>query len=71
MVEGVATLRYLVRILDQMDDDWPEIRRKILRARLVWERLGTLLQQEGAYPRVAATFYRAMLQAILLYSLEM
>ena len=32
-VEGVATFRYLGRPLDQTDDDWPAVRRKIMHAR--------------------------------------
>ena len=42
-----------------------------MRARLVWGRLGTLIRREGAYPRVAAMFYREVAQAILLYGSEM
>ena len=32
--------------------------------------LGTLLQQEGADPKVLASFYRAVVHAILLYGSE-
>ena len=42
-VENVPTLRYLVRPLDQTDDDWTAVRQNIMRARLVWGTLGTLL----------------------------
>ena len=42
-VENVPTFRYLGRPLDQMDDDCPAVRRNIMRARLVWGRLETLL----------------------------
>ena len=41
-----------------------------MRARLVWGRLGTLLQQEGAYTKVLESFYRAVVKAILLYGSE-
>ena len=70
-VEVVTTLRYLGSPLYQTDDDWPSVRRKIMRARLVWGRLGTLFRREGAGPRVAATFYRSVIQAILLYGSKM
>ena len=70
MVEGVVTFRYLGRPLDQTDDDWPVVRRNIMHVRLVWGRMVTMLQQEGADPRVAAMFYRAVVQAILLYGSE-
>ena len=46
----VAMFRYLGITLDQTDDYWLAVRRKIIRARLVWGRLGTLLQWEGADP---------------------
>ena len=66
----MTTLRYLGRPLDQMDDDFLDVRRKIMRARSVWGMLGTLLQLEGADPRVEEMFYRAVVQVILLYGLE-
>ena len=39
-------------------------------ARSVWGRLGTLLLQEGADPKVLASFNRSVVQAILLYGSE-
>ena len=53
-----------------MDDDWPAVRRNIMRVRLVWGGLGTLLQQEGEEPRVSEMFYRILVQTILLYGSE-
>ena len=41
-----------------------------MRARLVWGRLGTLLRIEGAELRVLEIFYRAVVQAIILYGSE-
>ena len=32
-LENVTTVRYLGRLLDQTDDDWPAVRRKIMHAR--------------------------------------
>ena len=69
-VENVTTFRHLGSPLDQMDDDWPSVWRNNMRARSVWGRLGTLLQQEGADTRVVEMFYRAVVQAILLYGSE-
>ena len=42
-VEGVEKFRYLGRNLHQTDDDWPVVRQKIIWARSIWGRLGTLL----------------------------
>ena len=41
-----------------------------MRARSIWGRLGTLLQQDGENPKVLASFYGAVVQAILFYGLE-
>ena len=69
-MEDAVTFRYLGRPLDQTDNDWAAMRRNIMRARNIWGRLWTLIRQEGADPRVAEMFYRAVVQAILLYGLE-
>ena len=47
-VENVMTFRYLGKLLDQTYDDWPAVRRNIMRARSVWGILGTLLRREGS-----------------------
>ena len=56
----------MVRPLDQIDDDFPAVRRNIMRARLDCGRLGTLLRWEGADPKVSEGFYRAVVQVVLL-----
>ena len=63
----MATFRYLGIPLDQTDDDEPAVRLNIMNTRAVW---GALLQRDGAEPRVLAIFYRAVVQAIILYGLE-
>ena len=69
-VENVPTFRYLGLPLDQTDDYWPAVQGNIMRSRLVWGRLGTLLRQEGEDTEVSESFYRAVMQAILLYGSE-
>ena len=46
------------------------VRLNIKRVRKVWRRLGKFLIREGADPRVAKFFYRAVTQAVLLFGLE-
>ena len=46
-IEGVALFKYLGRTMEQSDDDWPEVRRKIRKERKVWGRLGVVLRREG------------------------
>ena len=45
MVEGLETFNYLGLPLDQTDDDWPSIRRNIMREIMVWGRLEKILRQ--------------------------
>ena len=70
IVENVPTFQYLGQPLDQKDDDWPDVRQNIMCARSVWGRLGTLLRREGVDTKVSASFYRAVVRAILLYGSE-
>ena len=47
-IEGVETFKYLGRILDQSDDDWPAVLWNVGKARRVWNLLGKMLWMEGA-----------------------
>ena len=69
-IEWVETFKCLGRILDQYDYDWPAVLKKFGKDRRVWNRLGKLLRQEGAEPRVSAIFYRAVVQSVLLFGEE-
>ena len=40
------------------------------KARQVWVRLGKILQREGVEPAVSTKFYRAVIQAVLLFGAE-
>ena len=68
--EGVDAFKYLGRVLHRTDDDWPAVLRNIRRARQVWGRLGKLPRREGADPIISAKFYRAVVQAVLLFVAE-
>ena len=70
LVEGVANFKYMGRKLDQTDYDWPVVRRNVKRAQRVWGMLGKLLRREGADPKVAEMFYRAVTHPVLLFGSE-
>ena len=55
-VDNSPMLWYLGRPLDKTDEEWMAVRRNIMCARLIWGRLGTLIQHEEAEPRVAVKF---------------
>ena len=67
---NVPTFQYLGRPLYQRDDDWTAVRQNIMRVTSVWGMLGTLLRREGADPKVSASFYRAVVQEIILSGTE-
>ena len=69
-IEGVGRFKYLGRLLDRSDNDWPEVLHNIRKSRQVWRQLGELLQREGAEPTVLKNIYRAVVQAVLLFGAE-
>ena len=56
--------------MDRSDKDWTAVLRNFSKACRVWNRLGKLLQKEGADPRVSAMFYRAVVQSVLIFGAE-
>ena len=69
-IDGVGRLKKPGRLLDWSDDDWPEILHNISKARQVWGRLGKILWREGVEPTVLEKFYRALVQAVLMFGAE-
>jgi hypothetical protein len=62
--------QYLGRLLAQDDGDVQAVRQQIRKARGTWARVGQVLRGENAAPRVAAKFYKAVVQSVLLYGSE-
>ena len=69
-MEQVEVFKYLGRLLAQDDDDIQTIRAQLQKARATWARVGQVLRAENVPPRVAAKFYKAVVQAVLLYGSE-
>jgi len=69
-IERVTQFRYLGRILEENDDDAHASSRQLASARTKWNRIGQMLRSEGMKPRAMGYFYKAVVQAILLYGLE-
>ena len=60
----------LGRVLHMLDKDWSSVLCNIRRARQVWGSLGKLLRSEEVDLIVSAKFYRAVVQAVLLFGAE-
>ena len=69
-IEGVGRLKYLGRLLDRSDDDWPLILHNIRKARQVWGRIGEILWRERAETTVSTNVYRSVVQTVLLIVAE-
>ena len=67
VIEGVGSFKNIGRLMDWSDDNWPAVLHNIRKAMQVWRRLGELLCREGAYTTVLEEFYRAVVQAVILF----
>jgi hypothetical protein len=70
VLERIEVFNYLGRLLAQDDDDAQAIRQQLQKAQGVWARVGQVLRGENTAPRIAAKFYKAVVQAVLLYGSE-
>jgi hypothetical protein len=70
VLEWVEVFKYLGRLLAQDDNDIQAIRAQLRKARATWAHVGQVMRSENASPRVAAKFYMAVVQAVLLYGSE-
>ena len=69
-INRVPQFKYLGRLLDEGDDDTPAAMRQLARARDTWRRFNAVLSRQGASARTRGYFYKAVVQAILLYGSE-
>ena len=52
------------------DDDWLAVARNLVRARKSWGRLARILSREGADKKVSGTFFKAVVQQVLMFGAE-
>ena len=69
-IETVSEFKYLGRVLADNDDDWPAVKANIKKARGRWRQVAQILAREGATTGTMAYFYKAIVQAVLLYGSE-
>ena len=65
-LDNVTTVIYLGRVLTAGDNDWIAVVGNLGKARNSWGRLYWILIREGADPKVSGSFYKAVVQAVLL-----
>ena len=69
-LERVEVFKYLGRLMTMDDTDTQAIRDNLCKARKVWKMLHRLLRGENMTPRVCGMFFKAVVQAVLLYGSE-
>jgi hypothetical protein len=70
VLERVEVFTYLGRMMAQDDDNIQAVRSQLWNERATWARVGQVLRSKNVTPFVAARFYQAIVQAILLYGSE-
>jgi hypothetical protein len=67
VLKQVEVFKYLGHLLAQDDDIIQAIRTQLRKARATWAQVGQVLRYENVSSHIATTFYKAVVQAILLY----
>ena len=69
-LERVEVFKYLGRLIVFDDTDAQAIASNLMKARKSWSRISKVLRADNASPKVCGMFYKATVQAILLYGSE-
>ena len=69
-LETLDTFKYLGRLMTAGDDDWPEVVGNLVKPQNSWGRLLLILSREGADKRVSGKYFKAVVQAVLLFGAE-
>ena len=69
-LERVPQFCYLGRVLSLNNSDWPAVYKNIRKAKQKWALISRPLIRTGVAPQVVGLFYKAIVQAVLLYASE-
>ena len=70
-LEAVHSFKYLGRIMTAGDDNWPAVAGHLVKAQKSWGRLTRILSREGADKRLSGTFFKTVVQQVILFGAEM
>ena len=66
----VPRFTYLGRVMTAGDDNWPAVAGNLKKARRSWGRLQRILRKEGATPRISGSFFKAVVQQVMMLGAE-
>ena len=69
-METVSTFKYLGQLMTTGDDNWPSVAGNLVKARKSWGRQSRILSREWADKRVLGNFFKAVVQAVLMFGAE-
>jgi hypothetical protein len=69
-LERVEVFKYLGRLLAYDNNNTQAIWANLAKARKMWARVSRVLRAENASPKVCGVFYKAKIQAVLLFGSE-
>ena len=69
-LEMVTSFKYLVQVTSSADDYWPAVVKNLSRASKLLSSMSRIFSREGAAPRVYGFFFKAVVQAVLLFGAE-
>jgi hypothetical protein len=70
-VGKTSKFKYLDRIIADKDDDLPAVEQQITKASSTWGQIGKIIRKRTVLnPKVMATFYKAIIQSIILHGAE-
>ena len=69
-METLMAFKYLIRVLTVGDDDWKAVAGKLQKSRKSWVQMLRIFIQEGADPKLSVHFFKAIVQAVLLFRSE-
>ena len=70
-IETVTSFKCLVQVMTASDDNFPVVVGNLQKEQKSWSRLTKILVRKGARPRLSGIFLKAVVQAIILFRLEM
>ena len=69
-LEMVTSFKYLGRFISETEYDYPAVVRNLSRSKKLWIRMSRILSREGADPQVSGLFFKAVIQAVLIFGTE-
>ena len=69
-METVSTFKYLGQLMTTGDDNWPSVAGNLVKARKSWGHQSRILSREWADKRVLGNFFKAVVQAVLMFGAE-